>query len=146
MSSIQEEAQKRARATIENSWRKIAETYTVAWMGAIEAVEVTFDHIRDAIGDIRRNVSRDLPSIIYQTRASPPENMSVAVPYILGRDPYKCRVVSTNALTNDERLLLGEFAQALWFMIDSKILPSPRRGKAFEERLVELTGQHLIRL
>jgi len=101
MSSIQKEAQKRARATIENSWWEIAETYTVAWMGPIEAIEVTFEHIRNAIGDIRRNVSRDLPSIIYQTRENPPENMSVAVPYILGGDPYNCRVVSTNALTNN---------------------------------------------
>ena len=98
MSSIQDEAQKRARATIENSWREIAETYTVAWMGPIEAVEVTFNHIRDAVDDIRPNVSRDLPSIIYQTRESPPKNMSVAVPYVLGGDRYKCRVATLNHL------------------------------------------------
>jgi hypothetical protein len=54
MSSIQSDALNRARATIENSWDGIAEIYTVAWMGPIEAVEAIFDHITKAISDIQR--------------------------------------------------------------------------------------------
>lgn len=115
MSSTKSELQKRAIDTIKQRWREIAGTYTVAWMGPIEVVEAVFPHISDPIEDIRWSISPDLPMIVYQTRTSPPENMSVAVPYVLGSDGYKCRLVSTNELTKDERSLLGEFAQALWF-------------------------------
>jgi hypothetical protein len=82
--------------------------------------------------------------IVYQTRSSPPENMSVAIPYQADGDPYKCRLVATNQLTADETLLLAEFAQALWFLIDSKMLPAPDEGKAFEKKLVEWTDARLV--
>src|SRR4051812_24748256 len=109
MSSIQSDALKRARATIENSWEEIAEIYTVAWMGPIEAAEAIFDHIKKAISDVRLNVSRELPCIIYQSRESLPKKMSVAVPYVSDPEGYKCRLVATNELTSDEMTLLAEF-------------------------------------
>ncbi len=82
--------------------------------------------------------------IIFQTRNSPPENVTVAVPYESGGDRYKCRLVATNQLTAPETQLLAEFAQALWFLIDSEMLPPRHDGKAFEKRLVEWTDPSLI--
>jgi hypothetical protein len=72
--------------------------------------------------------------------------MSAAVPYESGGDPYKCRLVVTDQLTDPETRILCEFAQALWFLIDSRMLPSPREGKAFEQKLVEWTDASLIAL
>jgi hypothetical protein len=144
MSSTISEAQKRAKSKIEDSWKSVAQNYTAAWMEPIEAVETAFPHISSKVADIRRTISPTLPMIIYQTRNSPPENMSVAVPYESGGDPYKCRLVATNQLTDAETQLLADFAQAVWFLIDSRMLPSPRDGKAFEKKLVEWTDATLI--
>jgi len=138
------QAQKQARSTIENTWKSVARDYTAAWMGPIEAVETAFPHVSSKVADIRGTISSTLPMIIYQTRNSPPENMSVAVPYTSAGDPYKCRLVSTNQLTAAEVQLLAEFAQALWFLINSKMLPPPQEGNAFERMLVEWTGVRLI--
>lgn len=143
MNSISE-AQKQAKSKITNTWKKVAQDYTAAWMGPIGAVEISFPHVSSSLNDIRRSISPTLPVIIYQTRNSPPENMSVAIPYEAGGDPYKCRLVATNQLTADETRTLAEFAQALWFLIDSKVLPPPDEGKAFEKKLIEWTGPNLL--
>jgi hypothetical protein len=68
--------------------------------------------------------------------------MTVAVPYA-DRDGYKCRLISTNQLETDETQLLADFAQALWFLIDSGVLPPPQNGKRFEKKLVEWTRREL---
>lgn len=146
MSSTISQAQSQAKSKIENSWKSVAQHYTAAWMEPIEAVEAAFPHVSSDVAKIRAAVSPTLPSIIYQERSSPPENMTVAVPYAAGGDRYKCRLISTKQLTASETQLLAEFAQALWFLIDSKKLPSPREGKAFEKKLVEWTDESLIAL
>src|ERR1044071_2672065 len=139
MSSTIREAQEQARSKMEGSWKNIARDYTAAWMEPIEAVEMYFPHVSANISDIRRAISLTLPIIVYQTRQSPPENTTVAVAYEAGDAPHKCRLIATNQLTTGQRELLAEFAQALWFLIESKALPSPREGKAFEKRLIEMT-------
>ncbi len=144
MSSTIAQAQKQARSKIENSWKSVAHDYTLGWMGPIESVEINFPHVMNSVSDIRRTISPSLPIIIYQTRSKAAKNMSVAVPYEFGGDPYKCRLVATNQLVADETQLLAEFAQALWFLIDSGMLPSPQNGTAFERTLVEWTGATLI--
>jgi hypothetical protein len=65
---------------------------------------------------------------------------------VSGADGYKCRLVATNKLTSHEMTLLAEFAQALWFLIDTKVLPSPADGNAFAEKLIEYTDRRLIAL
>ena len=136
-------AQNQAKAKIQETWKAVAENYTAAWMGPIGAVEAAFPHVSSNVAKIRRAISPTLPSIIYQERRSPPEKMSVAVPYA-GDDGYKCRLITTNELAPSETQLLAEFAQALWFLIDSGMLPPPQDGKAFEKKLVEWTGKSLI--
>jgi hypothetical protein len=142
-SNVIKQSQKEARSKIESGWQDVASRYTVAWGGPLEAVEMMFPHISDAISDIRSQVWGTLPLIIYQTRESPPECMSVAVPY--GSDS-KCRLVAVGELSKRERTLLGEFAQAIWFLIASEFLPDPRDGKEFERKLIELTDAKLISL
>jgi len=144
MSSPISEPQSQAKSKIEGTWQAIAKQYTTGWMGPIEVVETTFPHVSSKVDDIRPVVSPSLPMIVYQTRNSPPENMTVAVPYESGGDKYKCRLVATNTLTGPETKLLAEFAQALWFLIDSAILPHPDEGKSFEKKLLEWTGPSLI--
>ncbi|SRR6266545_89484 len=145
MSSTISQAQTQAKSKIENSWKSVAQYYTAAWMGPIEAVEAAFPHVSSNLAKIRQAISPTLPSIIYQERSSPPEKMTVAVPYA-GSDGYKCRLISTNQLEADETQLLADFAQALWFLVDSGMLPPPQDGKAFEKKLVEWTGESLITL
>lgn len=143
MNPVIAKAQKEAKSTIESSWKEIAKTYTLGWGGPIEAIELQLPHISQGIRDIRNRITPVLPIIVYQTRQSPPENTSVAVPY----DPdNKCRVVATNQLSNEERELLGRFAQSIWFLIHSEALPSPRAGKAFADQLVGLTGKSLLQI
>ena len=146
MSSELKEAQRRARSTIQSGWKDIASDYTAAWMGPIEAVEAHFPHVSGAISTVRHRISRTLPMIIYQSRESPPERTNVAVPYEEGGDPYKCRLVATGQLTPEESRLLGDFAQAIWFSIDSGMLPHPAEGEAFMKKLVEWTDEKLFRL
>ena len=137
--------QSQAKSKIENTWKRVAQHYTAAWMGPIEAVEAAFPHVSSNVAKIRPAISVTLPSIIYQERRSSPERMSVAVPYA-GDDGYKCRLISTNELAPSETELLAEFAQALWFLIDSGMLPPPQDGKAFEKKLIEWTDKSLIAL
>jgi hypothetical protein len=146
MSSSIIAAQNQAKARIQETWKAIAENYTTAWMGPIEAVEAVFPHVSSNVIEIRRAISPTLPSIIYQERRSPPEKMSVAVPYAGDDAGYKCRLISTNELAPPETQLLTDFAQALWFLINSGMLPPPQDGKAFEKRLVEWTDKSLIAL
>ncbi len=145
-SDLIKQSQKMAQSKIESGWKDVANKYTVGWGGPLEAVETRFPHISDAISDIRSQVSSVLPLIIYQTRESPPESTSVAAPYESGGDPYKCRLVSTNELSVRERGLLGEFAQAIWFLIDTELLPDPNDGGEFESKLIGLTDARLISL
>jgi hypothetical protein len=145
-SELMRQSQKMARSKIESGWKDVANNYTLGWGGPLEAVEVKFPHISDAIPDIRSQVSSALPLIIYQTRQSPPESTSVAVPYESGGDPYKCRLVSTDELSARQRVLLGEFAQAIWFLIDTEFLPDPNDGGEFESKLIGLTDARLISL
>ena len=146
MNSGMEVGQKKARLNIESNWKVIAENYTVAWMGPLEVVEIQFPHVSRGLSDIRSRVSSTLPLIIYQTRQSPPDHMSVAVPYRSSGDPYKCRLVTTNDLSSQQSTLLGEFAQAIWFLIDTGILPHPSDGSAFGNQSAEWTNQKLISL
>ncbi len=103
-----------------------------------------FPHISSAVSNIRSQASSVLPLIIYQTLESPPENMSVAVPYESGGDRYKCRLVTTDELSALESATLSEFAQAIWFLIDSEFLPDPHDGAEFESKLIELTDVRLV--
>jgi hypothetical protein len=144
MSSPMSGPQSHAKSKIENTWQTIAQQYNAGWIGPIETVETTFPHVSSKLGDITPAISPTLPMIIYQTRNSPPANMTVAVPYESGGDRYKCRLVATNKLTDPEMRLFAEFAQALWLLIDSAILPAPQAGKDFEKKLVEWTGPSLI--
>jgi hypothetical protein len=146
VSSELKKAQERAKSTIESSWKEIAANYTAAWMGPIEVVEAHFPHVSGAISGVRRRISRTLPMIIYQSRESPPEKTNVAVPYEEGGDPYKCRLVATGQLTPGESRLLGDFAQAIWFSIDSGALPHPAEGEVFMKKLVAWTDEKLFRL
>jgi hypothetical protein len=139
------QAQSQAKSKIENTWKRVAQHYTAAWMGPIEAVEAAFPHVSGNVARIRPAISVTLPSVIDQERRNPPEKMSVAVPYA-SDDGYKCRLISTNELAPSEIQLLAEFAQALWFLIDSRMLPSPQDGRAFEQKLVEGTDKSLIAL
>jgi hypothetical protein len=145
MNSSISQAQSQAKSKIENTWKSVAQHYTAAWMGPIEAVEAAFPHVSSNVARIRSTISGILPSIIYQERRSPPENMTVAVPYA-GDDGYKCRLISTNELSPSETQLLAEFAQALWFLVDSGMLPPPQDGNAFEKKLIQWTDKSLITL
>jgi hypothetical protein len=142
-SDVIRDAQKQARSKIVSTWAQVANKYTVGWGGPLEAVEMKFPHVTDAMSDVRARVSPTLPLIIYQTRESPPESTSVAVPY---DSDCKCRIVATGELSQPERTLLGEFAQAIWFLILSESLPDPRAGKEFETKLIEMTDAKLIGL
>lgn len=132
------------QSRIESVWRDVAEKYTVGWGGPLEAIEMRFPHISSAVSNIRSQASSVLPLIIYQTLESPPENMSVAVPYESGGDRYKCRLVTTDELSALESATLSEFAQAIWFLIDSEFLPDPHDGAEFESKLIELTDVRLV--
>lgn len=72
--------------------------------------------------------------------------MTVAVPYQIPADPYKCRLITIEELPVLERALLGEFAQAIWFLIDTGALPRPSDGNEFGTKLIELTEATLIGL
>jgi len=137
-------AQQKARSTIDSCWSPIAKTHTVGW-GAVGAVEMLIPDFSSGIDSIRHQISSRLPIIIYNTRESPPKSVSIAVPYESHGDPYKCHFLATD-LPFEQVKLLSEFAQAIWFLIDSRVLPHPSEGKAFENMLVEWTGAELIKL
>jgi hypothetical protein len=126
-----------ARSKIESGWEDVAKNYTVGWAGPLEAVEIEFPYVSNGITNIRSNISSILPFIIYQTRKSPPEQTSIAVPYISDGDPYKCCLLATDELTSLHRILLREFAQAIWFLIVTGALPDPSEGSGFESHLIE---------
>jgi hypothetical protein len=135
-------AKLRAKTTIQNTWGEIAKTYTLGWGGPIESVEQDFPFIREAIVNIRHQISTDLPVIFLQTRESPPKDMIAAVPF--WRDtgnPYSCRLAAVRDLSPVELQLYSDFAQAFWFSIKMKLLPDPRDGLAFQRAIEEWTGE-----
>jgi len=146
MSLELKEAQRRAQKEIEAGWKSVAKDYTVGWIGNITAAELRFPHLSSGVSGIKDRISPSLPTIVYQSRESPPQNVSVAVPYESDVDPFKCRLVATNHLSPEQRNLLGQFAQAIWFLIESGALPHPADGDAFEQRFVEWTDPRLISL
>lgn len=140
------EARQRAETTIKTVWQDITPSYTIGWMGPIEAVIKQYPHITARITDIRTRVSKWLPVVIYQTRESPPQDMIAAIPYAkLGNNPYNCRLIASNDLTPNEIKVLNDFAQAFWFLIDNKILPRPERERELEQKLIEWTNISLLR-
>jgi hypothetical protein len=141
------EARERARRTIEATWKTVARTRTLGWGGPIESVEERYRFVRASISAVRNTITPELPILIFQSRESPPEEMEIAVPY---RDttgnPYNTRIVSSGPLPHEQAVLLGEFAQAIWFALDQGILPPPRNGRALEEALLRWTDKTLLHL
>lgn len=81
------------------------------------------------------SVTRHLPVLIFQSRETPPSAMEVAVPYAdASGNPYNVRLISSEPLAPENRTLLGEFAQAIWFS----------KGRAFEDALLAWTGKTLF--
>ena len=134
-------AKTRAKTTILNTWKDIAKTFTLGWGGPIESVEEQYPFIREAILDIRHQISRDLPVLFFQTRESPPKDMLAAVPF--WRDtgnPYNCRLAAPRTIRPEEAKLEGDFAQAFWFAIHIRLFPNPRDAAAFHAAILNWTG------
>ncbi len=139
--SEMEAAKLRAKQTIQDSWQQIAETYTLGWGGPIESVEQQFPFIRETILDIRHQISTDLPVLFFQTRESPPKDMLAAVPFWKDTgNPYNCRLAAPRTIRPEEAKLYGDFAQAFWFSIHTKLLPNPRDAAAFQSAIQAWTG------
>ena len=136
----------RAESTIRSVWREVAREFTLGWGGPLEAYEEKFPFVSDRVRDIRQRISPGLPLLSYQTRQSPPENMVVAIPHEDGGGRYNCRLLSHTPLDPAQVRRLIEFSQAIWFLLDCGILPSPDEPEALEERLVEWTGRELLEL
>ena len=64
--------------------------------------------------------------------------MAVAVPFIRVATPYNSRVLPTNDVAPERILLLGDFAQALWFLIDTGGLPRLQDGDNFRRALLKM--------
>lgn len=142
-----DDAKLRAKTTIHNTWEEIAKAFTLGWGGPIESVEMEFPFVREAILNIRHQISTDLPVLFFQTRESPPKDMLAAVPF--WRDtgnPYNCRLAAPRTILPHEAKLHGEFAQAFWFSIKMKLLPNPRDAAAFHAAIEKWTGPALFRL
>ena len=69
--------------------------------------------------------------------------MVVAVPFQHGGTPYNSRVLPTEDIGPEKVLLLGDFAQVLWFLIDNRVLPKPQDNERFERALLKMTGPSL---
>ena len=137
-----EGAKQRAKQTIHNTWQQIARIHTLGWGGPIESVERDFPFIREAILDIRHQISTDLPVLFFQTRESPPKDMLAAVPFWKDTgNPFNCRLSAPRTLQQDEAKLYGDFAQAFWFSIQMKLLPNPRDAAAFQSAIQAWTGE-----
>jgi hypothetical protein len=142
-----EQARERAKNTIQQLWQDIAASYTLGWIGPTKTAEDSFPHIRNSVNEIRDRIPKNLPFLLYQSRESPPKDTVVAVPFCDDTgNPYNCRLVTVRVLRHDERVLFNEFSQAIWFAIDSSLLPHPRCGHEFENCLLEWTGESLLRL
>jgi hypothetical protein len=139
-----QEYKRKAENKIRSTWKKIAEEYTLGWTGPLAEVERLFPYVTPTVAAIRWDVSDWLPFLIFQTRESPPESMAVAVPFQYAGTPYNSRVLPTNGIGPEAVLLLGNFAQAVWFLIDAGVLPRPQDGERFARALVELTGPSLF--
>jgi hypothetical protein len=135
-------AKLRAKATIQNTWKDIAKSYTLGWGGPIESVEQDFPFIRQAILDIRHQISTDLPALLFQSRDPAPKDTIAAVPF--WRDtgnPFNCRLAAVRDLNSAELKLYSDFGQAFWFSIKMKLLPDPRDATAFHSAILNWTGQ-----
>ena len=141
--AVMDAAKQRAESTIKQTWRDVAASYTVGWMLPIQEVERQYPHIIQSVSPIRNRVPAHLPSVLYQSRETPPKDMVVAIPYA-GGGGYQCRIAATQTLLPSEQQLLGGFAQALWFLIDVKVLPGPAQRQALEQKLVAWTSPTLI--
>jgi hypothetical protein len=142
-----DEAKARAEKTIRDSWRDIARSYTLGWGGPIESIEHQFPFVRKAILSIRHQISNDLPVLLFQSRESPPKDMMAAVPF--WRDtgnPYNCRLVAIKSLSANETKFYGDFAQAFWFAIKQRMLPSPLDAEKFQKKILSWTGRELFEI
>gem|GEM_PF-1574764 len=140
-------ATKRARSTIHSTWRNVADLYTLGWGSPVEAVAAGYPFISEGVSSIRRNISRELPILIYLDRVSPPTQAVVAIPYRdQGGNPYNCRLLGSHSLEPEEVVLLTGFSQALWFLIGNGILPHPQASDAMRRMLTQWTGRALLEL
>ncbi len=139
------EAKSRAKTTIQTTWRDIARSYTLGWGGPIDVVERAFPFIGNAISDIRDLISVDLPVIFFQSRESPPKDMIAAIGYVNDADnPFNCRLAGVRTLTQTEAKLYSDFAQAFWFCIYTKLLPTPRDKDEFKAAILDWTGHNFF--
>lgn len=142
-----DKAKIRAEQTIRNSWRNVAHFYTLGWGGPIESVERQFPFVAEAVMDIRHQISRDLPILFFQTRETPPKDMIASIPFWKDTgNPYNCRLATVRKLTSEETGLYGDFSQAIWFAIGSKMLADPRDSRRFHEMILNWTGPDLFEL
>lgn len=71
--------------------------------------------------------------------------MIAAIPYWKDTgNPYNCRLVTARTPTQDEIKLYSDFAQAFWFAIQMKMLPSPREAGRFQKAILAWTGEELF--
>lgn len=140
-------ARERAKKTLQGQWQALARTRTLGWAGPVEVVVERYPFIRNSVTNLGSSVVREFPLFIFQSRESPPKNMEVAVPYRdASGNPFNSRVVSSAPITPDQVLLRCEVAQAVWFLIEQKALPSPGVGRALQDALLGWTGRELFEL
>lgn len=106
-----------------------------------------YPFIKSSVESLGSRIVRDLPLMIFQSRESPPQHMEVAIPF---RDPtgnpFNSRISSSGTLAPADVMLRSEIAQAIWFMLDQQVLPSPRKGRAFQDALLAMTGKTFFEL
>lgn len=67
-----EKFKEKAKSQILSTWRAISENYTLGWGGPLDAVNLRYPFISEAVADVRDRVEASLPLVIYQTRETPP--------------------------------------------------------------------------
>jgi hypothetical protein len=141
-----EEARERARSVIEATWRRLAESRTVGWGGPPSVVADRYPFVRSGLGSLGTRVVEDLPVLIFQSRESPPQAMDVAIPYRDdGGNPFNSRLLCSTPHAPEDVHIKSDFAQAVWFLIQQQVLPSPRT-EAFGRTLAGMTGRRLFEL
>ncbi|WP_029897386.1 hypothetical protein [Desulfohalovibrio reitneri] len=131
---------------IQRDWQRVAETFTLGWVGPLSTVMANYPPIAQGASDITHLLPEDLPALIFEAREK--DGLFVmALPFTQKGEEEEgpgCRLIASEEMEDDTATLLTTFAQAIWCAMRDKTLPTPLEDESFEMRLMDLTGPELF--
>jgi hypothetical protein len=133
----------RAERTVRSRWREVARTYTLSW-GRLEECEDALPFVVDGVRNIRHLIMPQLPVLVYRRREGS-EQVVVAVAYAAPDTRFDTRLLGNARVDQGSAGLLNDFAQCLWFLLDTGVLPSAAdEPEELRRTLIKWTDRKLL--